>query len=66
MFCKYLSSQTDKDACGPKLEQSNIDAYKSAFFAHGLYGWIEEWFKRGMQETPSQMAALLEQAQTKK
>lgn len=60
----HLSLQSIKDACGPKSEQSSIDAYKSAFFAYGLYGWIEEWFKRGMQETPSQMAALLEQAQT--
>ena len=62
----YLSLQSVKDACGPKPEQHNIDAYKSAFFAYGLYGWIEEWFKRGMQETPSEMAELIEQAQMEK
>ena len=60
----HLNLQSIKDACGLKSEQNSLDAYISAFFAYGLYGWIEEWFKRGMQETPSQMAALFEQAQT--
>ena len=59
----HLSLQSIKEACGPKSEQSNTEAYTSAFVAYGLYGWIEEWFKRGMQETPKEMAALLEKAQ---
>lgn len=54
----HLSLQSVLSACGPKREQCNINAYESAFFAYGLYGWIEEWFKRGMQETPVEMAAL--------
>ena len=62
----HLSLQSIKDVYGPKLEQSNIDAYRAAFFAYGLYGWLEEWFKRGLQETPSQMAALLEESQKEK
>ena len=62
----HLSLQSIKDVFGPKPEQGSIDAYKSAFFAYGLYGWIEEWFKRGMQETPSKMAELFEQTQTEK
>lgn len=59
----HLSLKSIKDAWGPKPEQNNLGAYKSAFFAFGLYDWIEEWFKRGMQETPSQMAPLLEQTE---
>lgn len=59
----HISLQSVKDACGPKPEQSNAAAYTSAFFAFGLYGWIEEWFKRGMTETPGEMKLLLEQAQ---
>ena len=57
----HLNSITD--ACGPKPEQENHAAYTSAFFAHGLYGWIDEWFKRGTPESPEEMAALFENAQ---
>lgn len=59
----HISLQSVKDACDPKPEQSNAAAYMSAFFAFGLYGWIEEWFKRGMTETPGEMKLLLEHAQ---
>ena len=54
----HLSLQSVNDACGPKPDQENIAAYTSAFFSYGLYGWIEEWFKRGMQETPEEMQEL--------
>ena len=56
----HLSLQSVLSACGPKEEQENVNAYGAAFFSYGLYGWIEEWFKRGMQETPKEMAALWE------
>ena len=59
----HLSLQSIKEACGPKPEQPNIVAYTTAYFSYGLYGWIEEWFKRGMQETPKEMAELWEKAQ---
>ena len=62
----HLSLQSIKEACGPKPEQTNIVAYTTAYFSYGLYGWIEEWFNRGMQETPKEMAALWEEAQQKK
>ena len=54
----YLNLESVKDACGAKPEQPNIIAYTAAFIAYGLYGWIEEWFKRGMQESPTEMAEL--------
>ena len=59
----YLSLQSIKEACGAKPEQANFEAYTTAFFAHGLYGWLEEWFKRGMQETPQEMQRLWQEAQ---
>ena len=62
----HLSLQSIKEACGPKPEQTNIVAYTTAYFSYGLYGWIEEWFNRGMQETPKEMAALWEEAQKEK
>lgn len=59
----YLSLQSIKDACGPKPEQPNIVAYTTAFLSYGIYGWIEEWFRRGFQETPKEMAELCLKAQ---
>ena len=29
--------------------------------ANGIYGWTEEWFKRGMQESAEEIAFLLKQ-----
>lgn len=48
-----------KAICGPKNEQSNLEAYFAAFMSHGLYGWIDEWFARGMEESAETMTALL-------
>ena len=59
----HLNLQSIKEACGPKPDQPNVVAYTTAYFSYGLYGWIEEWFDRGMQETPKEMAELLEKAQ---
>lgn len=59
----HLSLQSIVSACGPKPEQENIVAYTTAYLAYGLYGWIEEWFKRGMKESPTEMAALWAEAQ---
>ncbi len=59
----HLNLKSIKEACGPKPEQINIVAYTTAYFSYGLYGWIEEWFKRGMQETPKEMAELWKKAQ---
>ena len=54
----HLSLQCIKDACGPKPEYDNGTAYTAAFIAYGLYGWAEEWFHRGMVETPAEMALM--------
>ena len=62
---KTDGDESVKDACGAKPEQPNVVAYTSAFIAFGLYGWIEEWFKRGMQESPEEMARLWEATQQK-
>lgn len=47
------------DALGPKAEYPNFGAYTAAFIANGIYGWIEEWFLRGMQESGDEMTKLL-------
>lgn len=47
------------DALGPKPEYPNLGAYTAAFITNGIYGWIEEWFLRGMQESGEEMTRLL-------
>lgn len=44
---------------GPKPEYPNFGAYLAAFFASGLYGWIKEWFDRGMIESPDEILVWL-------
>ena len=55
----YLLKDMIKGICGPKKEYPNFVAYTTAFISNGIYGWIEEWFLRGMQETGEEMTALL-------
>lgn len=62
----YLVLDTIKLVCGPKPEQENIQAYTNAWLACGLFGWIDEWIIRGMQESPIEMAELVESSQQSK
>ena len=55
----YLLKELIIEICGPKPEAPNLAAYTAAFISYGLYGWIEEWFARGMQESAWEMAQLL-------
>lgn len=55
----YLLKDIIVEILGPKPESPNFSAYTSAFLAYGLYGWIEEWFARGMQESAWEMQELL-------
>lgn len=44
-------------------ETPNIVAYLSSSIAYMTYGWIHEWIKRGMQESGTELARMLESAQ---
>lgn len=55
----YFLKDIIMDALGPKEEYANFGAYTAAFIANGIYGWIEEWFLRGMQESGEEMTKLL-------
>lgn len=54
----YLLKDVIIGLCGPKPEHSKIEAYASAYIAYTLYGWIEVWFQRGMQETAEEIAGM--------
>ena len=36
------------------------EVYAKAFVAYSLYGWIEVWFQRGMQESAEEMQQLFQ------
>lgn len=55
----HLLKDVLKEIIGPKPEYPNADAYATAFIFSGIYGWIEEWINRGMQESEEEMAILL-------
>lgn len=57
----YLLKEMLLANTGPRPEFSNVIAYAAAFMANGIYGWTEEWFKRGMQESAEEIAFLLKQ-----
>lgn len=54
----YLLKDVIIGLCGPKPEHSKVEAYARAYVAYSLYGWIEVWFQRGMQETAKEIAEM--------
>ncbi len=59
----YLVLDTIKEVRGAKPEQENVQAYTNAWITYGLFGWIDEWMTRGMQESPKEMAKLVEEVE---
>ena len=55
----YLFKEGYLALWGPSEEMDNITAYTLSFIANGILGWIEEWLKRGMNESAETMIALL-------
>lgn len=46
--------------CGPQPENSKEEAYARAYVSYALYGWIEVWFQRGMQESAEEIAEMFQ------
>lgn len=44
-----------------KEDDSNIAVYSKVSVVYLIFGWCMEWYKRGMKETPEEMAELFEQ-----
>lgn len=38
-------------------------AYLKSSIAYMLYGWVIEWMKRGMQESGTELALMIKEAQ---
>lgn len=56
----YLFRNTIKQTMIKDTILSNTDAYAVAFVSYGIYGWIEEWIARGMQESAEEIFTFLE------
>ena len=48
---------------GPRPEYENAAAYATAFLANGVYGWIEEWVARGMQESAEELRDIMQRGE---
>lgn len=54
----YLLKDVIIGLCGPKPEYEKVQAYATAYVAYVLYGWIDVWFQRGMQESSDEIAEM--------
>lgn len=56
----YLLKDVIMDMMEFKPELPKNEVYAKAFVAYSLYGWIEVWFQRGMQESAKEMKHLFQ------
>ena len=45
----------------PDRGDDSLTTYREKFYAHGLYGLLDEWIKQDFRETPEEMAELTNQ-----
>lgn len=57
----FLFKDVMFETIGPKPEYSNHAAYFAAFIGNAIYGWLDEWLRRGMAESAEEMARLLKE-----
>lgn len=53
-----IMMETIIDAIQITPEMQNLEAYMKSFWAYGIYGWMLEWIKRGMQESGKELSVL--------
>ncbi|MCI8402708.1 MAG: TetR/AcrR family transcriptional regulator [Lachnospiraceae bacterium] len=56
----YLLKDVILDMMEFKPDLPGNEVYAKAFVAYSLYGWIEVWFQRGMQESAEEMKGLFQ------
>lgn len=56
----YLLKDVILDTMELKPDLPKGEVYAKAFAAYSLYGWIEVWFQRGMQESAEEMKHLFQ------
>lgn len=53
--------KTILQACELEKKKTNIEAYVTSFIGYGIFGIVNEWIKRGMQETIEEILYLINQ-----
>ncbi|WP_300822575.1 TetR-like C-terminal domain-containing protein [Schaedlerella sp.] len=56
----YLLKDVMIDLMELRPDLPKAEAYAKAFVAYTLYGWVEVWFQRGMQESAEEMRQLFQ------
>lgn len=56
----YLLKDVILDTMELKPDLPKGEAYAKAFVVYSLYGWMEVWFQRGMQESAEEMKQLFQ------
>nr|WP_305181694.1 TetR-like C-terminal domain-containing protein [uncultured Schaedlerella sp.] len=56
----YLLKDVMMDLMELRPDLPKAEAYAKAFVAYTLYGWVEVWFQRGMQESAEEMRQLFQ------
>ena len=54
----HVVADTIVGVIGQHEESDAAVAYGKAFWAHGIFGWIDEWIRRGMREDGRTMMAM--------
>ena len=50
-----------RTACKLDESQSNMERYGKSMLAGMLFGWVDEWMRQGMPETPEEIVLLTAQ-----
>ena len=61
LYKQNLSSmiyENIRSACQIEAETNNLEKYTKAMFAGAIFGWIDEWARQGMPETPEEIVLL--------
>ena len=52
-------------ACKLDEAQNNMERYAKSMVAGMLFGWVDEWMRQGMPETPEEIVLLTAQMKEK-
>ena len=50
----------------PQYGADPAECYEARFYSYGLFGFLDEWIKRGVNETPEQITALFRKMMSSK
>lgn len=61
--CSHLLTEHILHTWNYDKSDTNIVAYTKSAWAYFMFGWANEWYLRGMQESPEEMVKIIENIQ---